>query len=54
MKIIKKYYLQPKFKSQTEDLHGAIYDVGVNNQLELFTKTTNLISSYTGITFKEA
>ena len=40
----------PKFKADTEELHGHIYDVGVMNQSDLFTNTTKKLASYAGRT----
>ena len=34
-----------KFKGETEALHGHIYDVGVQNQAELFSNTTKKVAS---------
>ena len=45
---IQPFYYQAKFKGETEDLHGHIYDVGVQNQAELFSNSTKKIASYAG------
>ena len=42
------------FKGETETLHGAIYDVGVLNQSELFTTTTTKIAGFAGCTCRES
>ena len=42
-----------KFKGDTEEQHGLIYDVGVTNQSEIFTATTKKIASYAGRNCKE-
>ena len=41
------------FKGETDSLQGAIYDVGVSNQSELFTTTTKKIAGFAGRTCKE-
>ena len=46
-------YVTPKFKGETEALSGQIYDVGRNNQAELFTETTKKLAGYAGRTYKE-
>ena len=45
-------YVTPKFKGETEALQGYIYDVGINNQADHFTKTTKKIASFAGRTLK--
>ena len=42
------------FQGETESLLGAIYDVGVSNQSELFTTTTKKIAGFAGRTCKES
>ena len=39
---------QPKFEGKTPELKGHIYAVGVENQADLFTKTTKEIAEYAG------
>ena len=39
---------QPKFEGKTEELKGFIYDIGVENQADLFMKTTKEIAEYAG------
>ena len=34
-------------------LHGYIFDVGMNNQAELFTRAAKKIASHAGHTYKE-
>ena len=34
---------QPKFEGKTEELKSHIYDMGMGNQADLFTRTTNEI-----------
>ena len=46
-------YVTPKFKGETEALSGQIYDVGRNDQAELFTETTKKLAGYAGRTYKE-
>ena len=42
-----------KFKGETEDLEGHVYDVGNTTQAEQFTETTTKIASYAGRNCKE-
>ena len=42
-----------RFKGETDDLEGHIYDVGTRTQAEQFTKTTKKLASYAGRTCKE-
>ena len=46
-------YITPKFKGETEALSGHIYDVGTNNQADLFTETSKRLANYAGRTYKE-
>ena len=45
---------QPKFKGKTEELKGFIYDIGVENQADLFMKTTKEIAEYAGRLCKQS
>ena len=39
---------QPKFKGRTSKLENYIYDVGVQNQANMFTNTTKEVANYAG------
>ena len=39
---------QPKFEGKTPELKGHIYDIGVENQADLFARTTKEIAEYAG------
>ena len=36
----------PKFQGETKELHGHVYDIGVQNQADLSTTTTKKLASY--------
>ena len=46
--FVTKSSYQPKFEGKTEELKGHIYDIGVENQADLFAKTTKEIAEYAG------
>ena len=45
---------QPKFEGKTKELKGHIYDVGVDNQADLFSRTTKEIAEYAGMHCKQS
>ena len=49
----KNRYATPKFKGETERVHGHIYDVRQNDQAGLFTETTKKLARYAGHTYKD-
>ena len=45
---------QSKFEGKKEELKNHIYNVGVDNQADLFTRTTKEIVKYAGRHFKQS